>query len=258
MTANQMADEVERILDRSASFGSPGYEDFEIASVLNIAETLYVKKYYDELNNRKGKGFQEIEIRNQGLGALIKDAPSLTPSASQIGVITNSNVVGKFFDLPSDHMYTIYEECTIDKTECGVIPGEVKPIYAYVVPISHNEMQRFNWSKYKKPFYKPYGDARVWRSEFSRFSDGVNPTAPATAKRHELFTDGTFNITAYHMRYLKNPSQIVVDRATPANQRNSELDESTHLVIVQMAADEMMERVKEQKLQIIEPLKELE
>jgi hypothetical protein len=254
MTANQMADEVERILDRSSSFGSPGYEDFEITSVLNIAETLYVKKFYDELNNRKGKGFQEIEIRNQGLGALIKDAPSLTPSASQVGIITNSSVVGKFFDLPSDHMYTIYEECQIDKLECGT----TSPIYAYVVPTSHNEMQRFNWSKYKKPFYRSSGDARVWRSEFSRFVDGVNPVAPATAKRHEIFTDGTFNIVAYHMRYLKNPSQIVVDRSTPANQRNSELDESTHLIIVQMAADEMMERVKEQKLQIIEPLKELE
>jgi hypothetical protein len=254
MTANQMGDEVERILDRSSSFGSPGYEDFEISSVLQMAETLYIKKFYDELNNRKGKGFQEIEIRNQGLGALIKDAPSLTPSASQVGVITNSSVVGKFFDLPSDHMYTIYEECKIDKIECGT----TNSIYAYVVPIAHNEMQRFNWSKYKKPYFKSYGDARVWRSEFSRLVDGVNPATPITAKRHEIFTDGTFNVVEYHMRYLKNPSQIVVDRATPANQRNSELDESTHLVIVQMAGDIMMERVKEQKLQIIEPLKELE
>lgn len=254
MTANQMADELELILDRSSTFGSPGYEDFELSSVLNMAEVTYIKKFYDELNNRKGKGFQEIEIRNQGLGALIKDAPSLTPSASQVGVIINSNVVGKFFDLPSDHMYTIYEECKIDKIECGT----QNPIYAYIVPISHNEMQRFNWSKYKKPFYKSWGDARIWRSEFSRFTDGVDPAAPATAKRHELFTDGTFNIVDYHMRYLKNPKLIVVDRTTPANQRNSELDESTHLVIVQMAADLMMERVKEQKMQIIEPLKELE
>jgi hypothetical protein len=254
MTANQMGDEVERILDRSDSYGSPGYEDFELSSVLTMAEVLYVKKYYDEMNNRKGKGFQEIEIRDQGLGALIVDAPSLTPSASQVGTIVNSSVVGKFFDLPMDHMYTIYEECTINKTECGTST----PIYAYVVQIAHNEMQRFNWSKYKKPFYKSYGDARVWRSEYKRNVSGVNPSTPATAKRHELFTDGTFNITTYHMRYLKNPDPIVVDRNTTTNQRNSELDESTHLVIVQMAADLMMERTKDQKLQIIEPLKELE
>lgn len=255
MTANQMADEVERILDRSSTFGSPGYEDFEISSVLNIAETLYIKKYYDELNNRKGKGFQEIEIRNQGLGALIQDAPSLTPSASQVGVIVNSSVTGKFYDLPSDHMYSIYEECIIDKVECGT---ENTAIVAYVIQVAHNEMQRFNWSKYKKPFYKNYGDARVWRSEFSRLTSGINPSAPATAKRHELFTDGTFNIVTYHMRYLKNPKDIVVDRDTPANQRNSELDTSTHRVIIDIASDMMMQRVKEQKLQLVEPFKELE
>lgn len=255
MTANEMADELEQKLDRADSFGSPGYEDFDLSSVLSEAQTLYVKKFFDEINNRKGKGFQEIEIRNQGLGALIKDAPALTPSASQVGIIVNSSVTGRFYDLPLDHMYTIYEECKINKIECGT---ENTNIVAYVMQIAHNEMQRFNWSKYKKPFFKSYGDARVWRSEFSRFTTGINPANPATAKRHELFTDGTFNILTYHMRYLKNPEEIVVDRNNSANQRNSELDTSTHRVIIDIASDMMMQRVKEQKLQIVEPFKELE
>jgi hypothetical protein len=60
------------------------------------------------------------------------------------------------------------------------------------------------------------------------------------------------------MRYLKNPLDITVDRDTPANQRNCELDTSTHVVIVDIATDLMMQRVKEQKMQIIEPFKELE
>jgi hypothetical protein len=255
MTANEMADELELKLDRSNSFGSPGYEDFELSSVLTEAQNLYVKKYYDEVNNRKGKGFEEIEIRNQGLGALIQDAPSLPPSASQVGVIINSNVTGKFFDLPQDHMYTIYEECVIDKKECGT---QNTPIIAYIVDISHIEMQRFNWSKYKRPFYKNYGTARVWRTEYSRFTSGINPAVPATAKRHELFTDGTFNILTYHMRYLKNPQTITVDRNTPANQRNCILDYSTHTVIVDIAMSLMSDRVREQRLQNIEQFKELE
>ena len=254
MTANEMADALELKLDRSDSFGSPGYEDFELSSVLTEAEQLYVKKYFDELNNRKGKGFQETEIRDQGLGALIKDAPALTPSASQAGIIVNTDVTGKFFDLPLDHMYTIYEECTIDKMTCGTTTN----IVGYVVQIAHNEMQRFSWSKYKKPFYKSSGDARIWRSEFSRQVTGISPTAPATAKRHELFTDGTFNINIYHMRYVKNPQAIVVDRDTPANQQNCELDTSTHIVIIDIAMDLMYQRVKEQKMQIVEPFKELE
>jgi hypothetical protein len=60
------------------------------------------------------------------------------------------------------------------------------------------------------------------------------------------------------MRYLKNPLDITVDRTTPANQRNSELDYSTHVVIVDIASDLMLQRVKEQKMQIVEPFKELE
>jgi hypothetical protein len=254
MTANEMANELELKLDRSDSFGSPGYEDFELSSVLSEATNFYVKKFYDEVNNRKGKGFEEIEIRNQGLAALIKDVASLPASASQVGVISNSLLQGKFFDLPTDHMYTIFEECTIDKTECST----TYPIYAYILTVAHNEIQRFNWSKYKKPFYQSYGDSRVWRIEYSRQVSGVIPSQAATAKRHEILTDGTFNIAAYHMRYLKNPSNIVVDRDTPANQRNCELDESTHRVIIDIATDLMMQRVKEQKVQTVEPFKDLE
>ena len=45
MTANEMADSLELKLDRSSSFGSPGYEDFELSSVLTEAQQLYVKKF---------------------------------------------------------------------------------------------------------------------------------------------------------------------------------------------------------------------
>ena len=243
MTANQMADMLEEKLDRADSFGSPGYEDFDLTSVLTEAQHLYVKKFFDEVNNRKQKGFEETEIRNQGLSALVKDGDNLSVSTDQVGVIVNNNVSGTFYDLPNDHMYTIYEECTIDKKECDT--GAF--IIGWVNIVAHNEMQRYNWSKYKKPFYRIDGNCRVWRSEFSR-----------TRKRHELFTDGTFNVTNYHIRYVKNPKEIKVERANSANQRNCELDTSTHVVIVGIATDLMLQRVKEQKVQTIENFRDLE
>ena len=254
MTANQMADLLEEKLDRADSFGSPGYEDFDLSSVLTEAQQLFVKKFFDEVNNRKGKGFQEIEIRNQGLAALIKDGNLLAASADQTGTLSNNYIVGKFFDLPSDHMYTIFEQCTIDKNECGT---EI-PIIGYVITIAHNEIQRFQWNKYKRPYYKDDGSCRVWRSEFSRETSAFNPADTETDKRHELFTDGTFEITNYHMRYVKNPLDITVDRTNTNNQRNSELDDSTHYVIVDIAADLLMQRTKDQKLPIIEGFKDLE
>ena len=116
------------------------------------------------MNNRKQKGFEETEIRNQGLSALVKDGDNLSVSTDQVGVIVNNNVSGTFYDLPDDHMYTIYEECTIDKKECDT--GAF--IVGWVNVVAHNEMQRYNWSKYKKPFYRIDGNCRVWRSEFSR------------------------------------------------------------------------------------------
>lgn len=255
MTANEMADVLDEKLDRVDSFGGPGYEDFDYSSILTEAQDMFVKMFFDEMNNRKGKGFQETEIRNQGLGALIKDAPSLTVSASQIGIFNNGTILGKFFDLPRDHMYTTFEECTIDKLKCG---STTDYIVAYIQQVADNEIQRYDWSKYKKPFYKSYGEARVWRKEFSRFTTGILPSAPATAKRHELITDGTFTVTNYHMRYVKNPEPIVVDRDTVANQRNCEFDYSTHIVIVDLAMDLMLERTKDQKMQIREPFKSLE
>jgi len=254
MTANEMADMLEEKLDRADSFGSPGYEDFDLTSVLTEAQQLYVKKFFDEMNNRKQKGFEETEIRNQGLSALVKDGDNLTVSADQTGVIVNNNVTGKFYDLPDDHMYTIYEECTIDKKECDT--GAF--IIGWVNVVAHNEMQRYNWSKYKKPFYRVDGNCRVWRSEFSRKTSARDDESAKTAKRHELFTDGTFNVTNYHIRYVKNPESIIVDRTTSANQKNCELDTSTHTVIVGIATDLMLQRVKEQKIQTIENLRDLE
>lgn len=251
MDSNTMANELELRLDRSDSFGSPGYEDFELSSVLTEAQESYVKKFVSELNNRKLQGFEETEIRSQGLSALIKRGASLTTSASQADVITN----GKFFDLPTDFMYTIYEEAVIDKILCNTVDT---PINVGVRPISHDDVSRLKYNKYKKPYYKDYGRGMVWRLVFSRFTDGIDPAVAATDKRHQLVTDGTFNVTGYSMNYLKNPDNIVVDRTTPANRQNCILDESTHNTIIDIAVDLMMNRVKEQKLQNIEGLKDLE
>jgi hypothetical protein len=246
-----MADQLELRLDRSDSFGSPGYEDFEITSVLTEAESLFVKKFTSELNNRKGEGFEETEIRNQGLSALIKKGASLSASSSQVDVLTN----GKFFDLPADFMYCIYEEITIDKLVCGSL---VEYIKADVRITAHNEIPRLRRNKYKKPFYKNYGRGLVWRLVFSREVDGSVPASPATRKRHQLMTDGTFNVTNYTINYMKNPNGIIVDRTTVANQRNCILDESTHNAILDIAVDLMMNRVKEQSVKNIEGIKDLE
>lgn len=241
MTANEMGTELELKLDRSSSFGSPGYEDFELTSVLTEAERLYVKMFIDRKNNRKGESFEETEIRNQGLSALIKRGATLPVSPNQVGTFTN----GTFFDLPSDFMYTIHEDVLIDKIKCNTEDTKIK---ADVRVVAHDEISRYEDNKYKKPYYRSYGKAMLWRLVFSREADGFNPATSATAKRHQLVTDGTFAADEYSISYLQNPKGIVVDNDTPANQRNCILDDSAHSTIVDLATSLMMERVREQEL----------
>jgi hypothetical protein len=248
MTANQMADELELKADRVASFGSPGYEDKDLSSVLTEAEMLYVKKFIDGKNNRKGESFSETEIRDQGLSALVKRGAVLPVSPTQTNVLTN----GKFFDLPEDFMYTLHEEVKIDKKDCSD-----DFIVAIVSPISYDEVSRLRTNKYKKPYYKS-GTAKVWRLVFSREVDGHVPSSLATKKRHQIVTDGTFNVNEYSINYLQFPKGIVVDRDTVNNQRNCILDSSTHTVILDIALSLLLERVKEQKIVNIEPFKDLE
>lgn len=249
MTANEMAEELDQKLDRADSFASAGYEDFDYTSILTEAQHLFVKKFIDKLNNRKQTGFEETEARNQGLAALVY-ANVATPSSSQEGVLPN----GTFYDLPMNHMYTIYESCKINKQKCGTTEDIVAEIYV----IGHNEIDRLKNNKYKKPYYKSDGRAKVWRSNYSREVTGILNNAPATNKRSELITDGTFNITEYYLRYLKNPEEIRVNRQFLFDQRNCELDISTHATIVDIAVDLMLQRIKEQKMQIVEPFKEVE
>jgi hypothetical protein len=253
MDANTMADKLEEKLDRVTTFGSPRYEDFELGSVLTEAMHLYIKKFFDRKNNRKSESFEETEVRNQGLSALIKRGAGLPASTSQVGRLEN----GTFYDLPEDFMYTIYERVETDVIQCGT-PGKTEYVMADVRNVSHGEIERYRKNKYKKPYAKEYGDGLVWRLGFERENDGYSDLSAQTAKRHQLLTDGNFQITDYSINYVRYPEEIVVDRDTPANQRNCILDESTHNVIIDMATDLMMNRVKEQKVPNIEGFEDLE
>lgn len=251
MTANEMAAELDQQVDRASSFGSPGYEDNEYSSVLTDAMNVYVKQFIDRKNNRKGESLEETEVRSQGLSALIKRGAALTVSADQTGAFTN----GTFYDLPTDFMYTIHEEGNIDKFLCTDGTTNISTTFNV---IAHDEVSRLEKNKYKKPYYKTYGEAMTWRLVFSRQTDGSDPASPATAKRHQLVTDGTFNVNRYSINYLQNPPNIVVDRTTPSFERNCILDDSTHLPIIDIAKSLLLERVKENELANMASSKDLE
>ena len=251
MNANSMADELDQQVDRATSFGSPGYEDADYSSVLTDAMHVYIKQFIDRKNNRKGESLEETEVRSQGLSALIKRGAALPTSADQTDTFTN----GTFYDLPTDFMYCLHEEGQIDKFLCTDGTTNISTTFNV---IAHDEVSRLEKNKYKKPYYKTYGEAMTWRLVFSRQTDGSDPASPATAKRHQLVTDGTFNVNRYSINYLQNPPNIKVDRTTPADQENCILDESAHLPIIDIAKSLLLERVKENELANTASSKDLE
>lgn len=228
MTANQMADALDQRTNRVDSAGGPGFLDSHYSRVLTEAMWYHVSKYISPKTNLKREGFEESEIRGQGFSALIETA-NITPSASQVGVHNG----GTFYDLSSDFMVAIAEYPVTSIDDC-VTTGQ--KLVAEVEVVSHDDYRRKLFNPYRRPRLQ-YNRAYVWRMYVGRFTDFYNPLIPATVKRCELIVPSQFTITSFRMDYLKTPPEIIVDRDTPNSQRHCILDESTHEIIVDIAAN---------------------
>lgn len=228
MTANEMADELEVLFNKVTNNDSPGYEDAELSLILNKSQERFRNQIYSG-SNKLQEGFEETEKRRKDLSELTKNVEISTASSNQLGTLPN----GTFYDLPDDFLYAIKEEVTINSSEECIDGNRIR-----VKPITHDEYA----INVDNPFKQPY-DGLVWRLDYSRTTDNTNP------KRHELITDGTYNITTYHLRYLRRLADIVVDRVTPTNQINCVLDESTHRRIIDIAVEILLEITVDNRLQ---------
>jgi len=234
MNANQQADEFDIAYDAITSLGAPGYEDFEVSSLLSIAQERLMKKKYTKEGNKYRKGFEGSEKRRKDLSELIRTAELTVSnlSASQVGTYPN----GAFYDLPTDLLYAVSENVITDINKCvkGVV-STTDFIQASVIPYTHDE---YNFN-IENPFKRP-DSSEVWRLDYSTDVE----------KRHELITDGTYAVSKYFIRYIKKPVDIVVDRTTPANQVDSELDSSVHREIIEEAVKYAVSINKPQEYQI--------
>lgn len=247
-TANEMADQIEARLDKRDSKGSPGYEDFDLEEAISQAIELWYEKFISKVNNRRFVGLEETEARAQGFSALI-NRDSLSQSPDQTGVYPN----GTYYDLPEKFRYTLSESVLVDFTKCN---DEVTPVYADVDFVQHGEYETLIGNVYKRPFKNSY-KARVWRMVAAPENTGYTDSTQRTRKRHELITDGTFNVSEYKMVYIRHHDPIVVDRENPANQRNCELDLDVHETIIEMATDILSGQTMQQRLKNIESIKDL-
>jgi hypothetical protein len=242
MTANKMWETVLVTYDALYSQSAPGFVDPEASVLLTKAQWYYILQRLNPKNNKNMEAFEETEIRTQGLSALVKDGLNNPPTdlptkngVSQIGALDGEEL----WALPSDFWLSLYEAVKTSVPVCGTTTTFSRiPVY----PISHDE---YNLNYYN-PYRKPWTDGTeglIWRLENTYQDLGI----PAVRRKvHGLITDGTFTITNYYLRYLKNPTDITVNLNTPISQVNCELDPFTHQAIVDIAVKLVSAAVREQ------------
>jgi hypothetical protein len=241
MTANQMWENVLVTYDALYSQSAPGFVDPEASILLTKAQWYYILQRLNPKSNRNMEGFEETEIRIQGLSALIKDSQDASPliqklpDSQQTGTLPGE----KLWALPVDFMIAIYEGCQTSVPQCGN-PNQFNRIMT--IPISHDEYNLNYYNPYKRP-YTDGTEGIIWRLEHGR---KTLPNTTTERKVHGLITDGTFEVTNYYLRYIKTPSDIVVDLDTPGSQVNCELDSLTHQGICDIAVKLLSAAVKEQ------------
>lgn len=214
--------------DKVANLDSPGYEDNEISYFLTKAQENVILEYINPMSNRFQESFEESEkVRKYFSNITMPSVDTAgviktSVSADQNGGISTNSI---FYDLPLDLWLPIAE---------WIVTNDTCTVRKKVRVVTHDEYE----ANYDNPFKKP-NDEFAWRLDIF---------TPTTKLRHELVTDGSYNITEYHVRYIKKPNQIVVDEQVPANDINCELDSMVHRRIVDEAVKLALETSEERRL----------
>ena len=237
MTANELKEQVLLLFDKQFEWAAPAYDDRQLSKVLTNAQLIVVEDIYSP--RKDGEDFEANELSRRRLEQLIKSTSlgaGITVSAIQTGI----HPQGTFYDLPTDFFLAI-EETAITAQQTAE---------AQVKPIGHDFYAQNVNNPYKKPWKKV-----VWRMDISRVDhgeDGGDAFTDRTPKRTELIVANkiTYPVTAYRMRYLATPPDIVCDEFIAANQRHSILDATLHPKIVREAVKIMTASVKPEEYQI--------
>jgi hypothetical protein len=146
MTANQMWDNVLVTYDALYSQSAPGFEDAEATILLTKAQWYYILQRLNPKSNRNMEGFEETEIRIQGLSALVKDSQESTTPPTTAGVNQVGALPGEvLWALPTDFMIPIYEATVTNFPQCGTTTYN----RMMTIPISHDDYNLSYANPYK-------------------------------------------------------------------------------------------------------------
>ena len=219
MTVKVMQEEFKLGVDKILSLNAPGFTAEEIDTLLNNAQEEFIEQRAYR-TNPKGTGLEEDQKRRDDLRALIKNY-----STTAFSNTANNKPNGKFIALPVDYRHSIQEEVTINYIDCN---KDTRSKVVTVTPVTHDRYNKI----VNDPFNKPYED-EVIRLDYE-------------GNVFELITDGTYSLTKYFLRYLKEPRRIQygTQYVIPTTDVDSELASHTHRELVSAAVTSALENIE--------------
>lgn len=226
MTVQEFRNEFDLLYDNIASKGAPGLDDYEVSVFLTLAQEELIKNKNTPKSNKLQEGFDQSEKRRVEFKELLKThkVTSSLNTSDNIKISNNSN----FYFIPEDVFLIKYESALINTDNCSNLEVEVKPI----------TLDEYNKQR-KNPFKKP-NNKIIWRLDYNSIEPGGNVV--------ELISNHTIN--EYNMRYIKQPSPIIlIDLNTDdyldsglsilgqTQQQTSELHPNFHSEIVRRAVE---------------------
>lgn len=232
LSASQMHEQFRIEYDAIASFSNPEYSAEEVDYFLNTAQDnliLMIKK----------EGLESTQTYRDMLS-------NITDNENISTFITNSDNEpnGVFVQLPVDYRTALKESVTISYADCNAVTtAERIP----VIPSTHD---RTNYD-FRNPFKRPNKKERVLSVPYGYLSGDPE------IQTIELITDGTFTISEYHLRYVRNPREIMYGSqyATIVPDVDCELNLEAQNWIIQEAALEAIKATNQlQKYQLVKQL----
>lgn len=172
--------------------GAPGLDTYEVSSYLTLAQEQFVKITYD-ISKDQSNSFELREKSRRLLNELVKDEKITAPVTSTRGLVPES----VFYEIGNDVMYIVLETVDIKYiVSKKIIQKKIK-----VMPTTHDEFM----VSYRNPFRKPNKN-KAWRLDVSK--EIAKTTVEIVA---------AYEIEQYNVRYISNPSPIIVENLTTAS-----------------------------------------
>ncbi len=164
------------------------FDEYEKSFYLTLAQDELVVNFYNGRNSY-GDSFENTEEMRRYLDELVETHKPKVASTSS-GISAEISGTSKFYTLPDDLAFIIYEQVTLDDTSLGCYDGTVINVY----PVPHDDYNKIK----KNPFRGPT------KYKALRLDAGKGIV--------EIISDYTFK--DYLIRYVRRPGPILLEDFT--------------------------------------------